>query len=141
MSGTHEASGNDGRWTFRLSPFTDTLQTSAAPHLTLELAVGPRRLPVAKIVTHLHVKNIQATTTMEDGKGLVLLTFQENKPLRGRVARLWALDRSWEAPVSVPIPDQQTERASLQDVLPGRYIAEDRDRRRVGAAVASGALV
>ncbi len=122
---TAQASGSEGRWTFELAPFVGTIRTSSSPILDLVLGVDERRQPVARIVTRLMVRDIVATWHQGENQGVdVRLVFEENRQLRGRVARLWPLDRPWSDPYSATIPDDVAGIAEFQDVAVGRYLAE-----------------
>jgi hypothetical protein len=124
-SGTETTSGIEGRWTFELAPFTATLRASAAPVLSFELSVAQRRQVVARVLTRLVVLNLAATSQLHGASGAdVHLTFEENRPLRGRVARLWPLDRPWSDPATMPIPDDVEGTALLPNVVVGRYLAD-----------------
>jgi hypothetical protein len=123
-SDTEQTSGAEGRWTFELAPFAGTLRASTAPVLSFELGIAGRREPVARVFTRLSVHNLAATVTMRGARADVELTFEENRPLRGRVARLWPLDRPWLEPEATAVPDDARGTAVLEDVVVGRYLAE-----------------
>lgn len=119
-----QASGPEGRWTFELRPFADTLRTSTSPILSLMLTVDGRRQVVARVVARLAVSEISAIwVTREAGEADVLLTFAEERRLRKRVARLWPLDRPWEQPRIAQVPDDDAS-ALLERVTIGRYLVE-----------------
>lgn len=125
---TFEASGLDGRWTFDLGQFRTTLRTATDPEMQLVLRVNDQQgAPVARVWTRLEVDGIMATSRVVDSFTELRLTFNQNRAVRGRVARLWSLDRPWESALTIPIPDSVEGEAIFtgHDALPaGRYLAE-----------------
>lgn len=119
--------GTRGRWLFDLRRFRDTIALTDEAELSLRLFVGARPVTVGRIRRTHTVSGIQAVSRIHDDFTSVTLTFSEDRPLRNRVARLWSRNRPWQAPVTAPIPDGTTGRATIADwdVLPaGAYLAE-----------------
>lgn len=121
------SSGPDGRWAFDLGRFADSVRLSDAPSLSLVLYVGPRPLPVAHIRPSLHVTRLEHRSHVSGDHTLVELDFEEERPHRNRVGRLWSIERPWEPPAVARIPDGQAGRAifsAYDQVPPGSYLAE-----------------
>lgn len=122
-----EHSSSQGRWMFNLQRFASTVRQSNAPSLGLVLGVGGRAVEVGRIVSQLRVSDISVDGHVDGDFTRVHVSFRENKPLRNRVARLWSLDRPWEAPIQREIPDDEIGSAHFSgyELIPaGRYRVE-----------------
>ena len=121
------SSGLDGRWAFDLGRFTDSIRLSDAPSLSFVLQVGHRPLTVARLRPSFDVTRLECTSRVAGDHTVVELSFDEERPHRNRVARLWSLERPWESPVEATIPDGQIGTATFSGVdliPPGTYLAE-----------------
>lgn len=122
-----KASGIDGRWVFDLGRFSDTIRVSDESQLAFTLHVGARPLTIARVRASLEIGRIQATTRCADSFTAVRLEYDEARPMKDRVARLWPLDRPWADPITESIPDDQVGFVELHghDRIPaGHYLAE-----------------
>jgi len=122
-----KASGIDGRWVFDLGRFTDTIRVSDESQLAFTLHVGARPLTIARVRASLEIGRIRATSRCADSFTSVRLEYEEARPVKDRVARLWSLDRPWADPITEPIPDNQVGFAELHgyDRIPaGGYLVE-----------------
>lgn len=118
-------SGAQGRWTFELAPFAGTIRMTHASSLTFTLSVGGRRLEVVRVLARLKVEDVVASCEPVDGGCAdVRLSFRQHRPLRGRVARLWSLERPWSCPSAEPLPDDDAQTVVIANVPFGRYLAE-----------------
>ena len=126
QSGECETAGADGRWSFDLGPFAETIRSSEAPLLAFHLRVGVHDIHVADIVAKVNVRGLRADARVADDFTAVRLSFIQERNVGGRISRLWSLERPWESPVSSTIPDGacEVEIAGYDTVPPGRYIAE-----------------
>lgn len=122
-----KASGMDGRWVFDLGRFTDTIRISDESQLAFTLHVGARPLTIARVRASLEIGRIRATSRCADSFTSVRLDYEEARPVKDRVARLWSLDRPWADPISEAIPDNQVGFAELHGydhIPPGGYLVE-----------------
>ena len=121
------SSGPDGQWAFDLGRFTDSIRLSDAPSLSFVLQVGHRPLTVARLRPSFDVTRLECTSRVAGDHTVVELSFDEERPHRNRIARLWSLERPWESPVEATIPDGQIGHATFSGVdliPPGTYLAE-----------------
>jgi hypothetical protein len=122
------AAGEDGRWAFDLRRFSDTIRSTGEPLLSLVLVVGGVDVCLADVRADLVVSNLRVHQRVVPGYASVTLTWNEPRPLRNRVARLWSLSAPWRPAVSMPIPDdargEVTISGSDDDITPGCYLAE-----------------
>lgn len=124
---TMSASGAEGRWTFDLSEFKDTISQSLHPLLELKLLVDGKAISVGHVVARYVVGSVQVVARFVDEYAQVHIEFEENAELHGRVIRLWSLDRAWEPPI---IRDMQDAVGGSVDfrgygaISPGRYRLE-----------------
>ena len=114
--------GDSGRWAFNLGPMASTIQNADGQRMSLHLSIGIRDIHVADIVSGAQVRRVLAHV---DGDTL-LVSFDEHRPVRGRVVRLWSTVRPWEPPVRVAVPDGETKASLTLDerLPPGSYLAE-----------------
>lgn len=122
------AAGEEGRWAFDLRRFSSTLRASGQPSLTLNLVVNGLAVRVAELRAELTVANLRVHQHVVPGHASVTLTWDEARPLRHRVARLWSLSAPWRAPVVAQVADDARGEATIsgsdQDLTPGCYLAE-----------------
>ena len=121
------ARGEGGRWVFDLGRFSDAVVRTDTATLAFELTVGQVPVTVVHLRRTLDLSDLQVTSHLVDGFGVVELVFQEGRLLADRVARLWPLTRPWDGPVEEPIPDEQRGRASVRGhgrIRPGSYLVE-----------------
>lgn len=122
------AAGEDGRWAFDLRRFSDTIRAAGEPSLNLTLSVEGIDVRVAEVRAELTVENLRVHQYVVSGHASVTLTWEEQRPLRHRVARLWPLSVPWRPPVVVPISDdargEVTISGSDDELTPGCYLAE-----------------
>jgi hypothetical protein len=120
-------SSRGGRWVFDLTRFADTAVMDDSPLLDFRLDVAGRHLTPAHVRRSLHVGSLRPQAIVDGDRTTVEVDFEEDRPVRNRVVRLWSCGRPWEPPVVEPIPDGQGGRATLTryDRLPtGTYLAE-----------------
>jgi hypothetical protein len=116
-----------GRWAFDLTRFADTAFMDDSPLLDFRLNVTGRRLAAAHLRRSLQVGNLRAHAVVNGNRTTVDVDFDEDRPVRSRVMRLWSCGRPWEPPVVEPIPDGQQGRACVTryEGLPvGSYLVE-----------------
>lgn len=122
------AAGEDGRWAFDLRRFSDTIRAAGEPSLNLTLCVEGVDVRVGEVCAELTVDNLRVHQYVVSGHASVTLTWEEQRPLRHRVARLWPLSVPWRPPVVVPISDdargEVTISGSDDELTPGCYLAE-----------------
>jgi len=117
----------EGRWLFDLGRFAGTMAGSDSPRFSFVLGVGSRPLTVARVLPAWKVKVTDCHARLSDGYAVVDISFDEERPLKDRVVRLWSLDRLWEQAIRVPIPDGERRNATIggdQLVPAGRYLVE-----------------
>lgn len=122
------AAGEEGRWAFDLRRFSDTIRAAGEPSLNLTLSVEGIDVRVAEVRAELKVDNLRVHQYVVPGHASVTLTWEEQRPLRHGVARLWSLSVPWRPPLVVPIPDdargEVTISGSDDEITPGCYLAE-----------------
>jgi hypothetical protein len=120
--------GEDGRWTFDLRRLSGSIAQSRESVLSLRLQVNGIRVPIGEVRAELDVADLAVHQRIVPGYAVVSLTWNEVRPLRHRVARLWSLSTPWMPPISEPVPDaaggEVTIAASDADLPPGCYLAE-----------------
>jgi len=119
------ASARDGRWVFDLGQFRDTVRSERMARLQIKLAIETELVAVADVVAGVMASDFAVAVGDGDQPGTTV-TFSQTRSLIGRVARLWSLQRPWDPPISLAIPDDKggsvvvpTESAS-----PGLYRVE-----------------
>jgi hypothetical protein len=120
------STGLDGRWAFNLGEFSDLIRASTSGRLALELHVGARTAHVADIVTPVEISRFVAATAGSDDELEVSIQFVQDRPVDGRVLRLWPELRPWANAVTAPIPDGATQvtLADAEKIRPGPHLAE-----------------
>ena len=120
------AAGREGRWSFDLGPFSDIIRRSDEGRLSVQLIVNGWPVHVADIVARIEVSHWRAQTRIADDFAEVVVAFDQERDVRGRVARLWPQHRPWERPIEVPVADGAREArfAGYGLVSPGPYLAE-----------------
>jgi hypothetical protein len=120
------AGGRDGRWSFDLGPFTDSIRRSSEGRLRFDLIANGLPVHVVDVVAKIEVSRVHAQTRIAGDFVEAILTFDQERLVTGRVARLWPEYRPWAAPAESPIADDETTvRFSGYDTLaPGPYLAE-----------------
>ena len=103
------AAGREGRWSFDLGPFADLIRRSDEGRLTFRMLVNGWPVHVADIVARIEVSRWRATTRIADDFAEVVLSFDQERDVRGRIARLWPQHRPWERPIETPIADGARE--------------------------------
>jgi hypothetical protein len=124
--GGARSSLRDGRWAFDLRPLRDTLRASDEPLLELVLTAAGTPVVAARIVSRPAVSQLRAQFIVKDAEPAAQVAFEDSRRLRGRVVRLWSLQRPWEAPIcSSVLDDRATEVLVQSDRLsPGQYRVE-----------------
>lgn len=122
------AAGDEGRWAFDLRRFSGTVRAANEPTLNLTLVVHGVDVRLAEVRAELTVANLRVHQYVVPGHASVTLTWNERRPLRHRVARLWSLSAPWRLPFVTSIPDEArgevTISGSDDDITPGCYLAE-----------------
>jgi len=119
--------GADGRWRFDLGRFSESVERSDAPLLSLHLWVGSRPVSVAKIRQSLEISDLRAVSRIAGDFTQVDLTFDEGRVLENRVARLWSITRPWDPPISEQVPSGQSGHVEIGGygrIRAGHYLAE-----------------
>lgn len=121
-----KAAGSDGRWSFDLGSFSDTVRATHEPRLRLLLRVNGDLVEAAKIVPRLGVRALRATSSQVAGEfASVHLEFEQDRLIRDRVMRLWSRSRPWDAPLVRTLEDEQNDvEFAGFDLPPGVYRAE-----------------
>jgi hypothetical protein len=90
--------------------------------MSLYLSIGMRDIRVADIVTGAQVRRVLARV---DGD-VLRISFDQHRPVRDRVVRLWSTVQPWEPPVKLAVSDGETEVSVALDerLPPGSYLAE-----------------
>ena len=122
-------SGPDGRWSFDLMTFADTVRAADRPELHLQLNVDGQAHPIGSVVTRYVISelSLESLVDADAGETLLVVHFQENRPFSRRELRLWSTSRPWSAPVRFAISDDcrgDIELLAGPEVLPGVYLAE-----------------
>lgn len=109
------------RWTAALDQLRDTVEHASAESLQLVLVAGGVMLEVGRIISMYvpHLSEITCDPSIEPA--IIEAKLIENRSFRGRVARLWDLERPWERSLAISIPD--TQRHLLQIQLPNGHRA------------------
>ncbi|MBA2670377.1 MAG: hypothetical protein H0U67_08415, partial [Gemmatimonadetes bacterium] len=124
---TAYAAGEEGRWTFDLRRFGDTVRVAEKPTLLLRLQVDWREVHLGEVRSDLEVFDLESTCYTAPGITCIHLCFQQRRAFRNRVARLWPLSEPWRPPVEEPIPDDVCDvilRGPADLIPPGLYVAE-----------------
>lgn len=127
MSDPALTASEDGRWTFDLAPFKSTMRDSLEPTHELHLLVDGADVQVCRMVTGYRVGKVEVVSRVVGDFTSVHATFTESARLRGRVARLWSLDRPWAACMEQMIEDGtggSVELGGYELIPPGRYRLE-----------------
>jgi hypothetical protein len=119
-----------------LGSFNDTLRVSDDAWLTFSVDIfGPAGEALAvdrevlRVTRDLVVNGLQLSdTTSNEGIRRITVRWQQPWRVNDRVLRLWPLDRPWNAPVSIEIPDEISSAYDVElaeEQLPaGHYRAE-----------------
>ena len=122
-----EAMGEEGRWTFDLRRFGDTVHSCFEPELTIRVVVGSYDVHLVTIRSEVEIANMRSHQRLVPGSTTLHVTFDEARPLRGRVLRLWSLSQPWLPALVEPIPDDRSGEAIIErapeDLPPGMYLA------------------
>jgi len=120
--------GDEGRWSFDLRPFASAIRESGESLVALYLKVGIYDVLVVELRSEVEVKNIRISEWTDSVFTRIGVTFEEARPLRGRIVRLWPLSQPWLAPLQELIPDDATGSASLiypsRKLPPGVYLIQ-----------------
>jgi hypothetical protein len=120
------AAGKEGRWSFDLGPFSDPIRRSSEGRLALRLLVNGWPVHVADIVARVEITRWSVTTRIADEFVEAVVSFAQERPVSGRIGRLWPQHRPWEHPIETPIADGATDVrfAGYEQLTPGPYLAE-----------------
>jgi len=126
MEGT--TAGDDGRWAFDMRGFSDAIRESNEPVLSLLLIIGGYDVTVGSVRAELEATDLTIHQRTGGSEITLTLTWNESRPLRHRVVRLWPLTMPWNRPVSVPVDDEAHGVVTLtkvnEEMPPGCYVAE-----------------
>jgi small subunit ribosomal protein S1 len=119
------SSERDGRWVFDLGHFRDTVRAELTARLQLKLAIATDLVVVADVVAGVMASDFSVALD-DDDPASTTIAFSQARSLLGRVARLWSLQRPWEAPISLAIPDAAAGSFVVPGTVasPGRYRVE-----------------
>lgn len=119
------SSERDGRWVFELGQFRDTVRAELTARLQLKLAIDRDLVVVADVVAGVMASDFSVALDDED-PGSTIIAFSQARSLLGRVARLWSLQRPWDPPISLAIPDDAANSFVVPGTIasPGRYRVE-----------------
>ena len=124
--GPFSAAGREGRWSFDLGPFSDLIRGS--PEGRLEFWLQLNRWPVhaADVLARIQVSHLRAQTRISGDFVEAVITFNQEREIKGRIARLWSDYRPWDPPLEAPIPDGERAArfAGYELLAPGPYLAE-----------------
>lgn len=120
------AASREGRWSFDLGPFTDPIRRSSEGLLEFWLQVNGWPVRVADVVAKIKVSHVQAHTRIAGEFIEAVVSFEEERDVKRRIARLWSEHRPWDRPLEAPIADgEHAARFGGYGVLaPGPYLAE-----------------
>jgi hypothetical protein len=118
--------GRDGRWSFDLGAFTDAIRRSSEGRLRFDLIVNGLPVHVVDVVAKIEVSRMYAQTRIAGDFVEAILTFDQQRLVTGRVARLWSEYRPWDAPAESAIADGETtaQFSGYDTLTPGPYLAE-----------------
>lgn len=124
--GPVHASGREGRWSFDLGPFTDPIRRSSEGRLEFWLLVSGWPVHVADVLAPIVVSHLQAHARVVDDLIEATVTFEQDRDIKGRVARLWPEYRPWDPPLEVPVGDGENAAlfAGQPGLALGPYLAE-----------------
>jgi hypothetical protein len=120
------AASREGRWSFDLGPFADPIRRSSEGRFEFWLQVNGWPVRVADVVAKIKVSHLQAQTRIAGEFIEAVVSFEEERDVKGRIARLWSEHRPWDPPLEAPIADgEHAARFGGYGVLaPGPYLAE-----------------
>lgn len=127
ISPTARTAGIDGRRTFGLTQFVDTLRQHPGSVAEFVLRAGQRPVTLMRLRPPVRASNITCSGRQVGDDVHLSVTFDSDVQAKHRVARFWPLFRPWDPPASIPIPDGANE---VTCVLPatrlpaGRYLLE-----------------
>jgi hypothetical protein len=121
--------GEDGKWTFPLDIFVDTLARLEDAYATVDVLIADRRITVMRIAAQLEISQISTETNLDKETGAMILTvrWHQQQNFRNRIIRLWPDLRPWEGPITLKIPDDAPSEATYvldPTTKPGRFILE-----------------
>lgn len=97
--------GPEGRCTFTLRDFLDTIRRRSGSLAEFVLFVGQRPVTVLRVRPPVGASGI-TSSGREVGEDICVdVRFTSDSPAKERVARFWSLYRPWECPFSARIPD------------------------------------
>lgn len=121
------SSGPDGRWTFGLQQFVDTIRHRAGDLAEFVLGVGQRPVTVLRLRPPVRASDVICSGREIGDEMQVSVRFATDSDAKHRVARLWPSHRPWDPDLSVPVPDGASgvEFSRTVDELPsGAYVVE-----------------
>lgn len=114
--------GKDGRWSFDLVVFADTIRQSQAGYLAIKLVVGPNTITVASILAKV---SPTAAEVIAEVDGKTVVRFEKNREVTGLTARLWSVVRPWTPAVEAPVGlDDNSAEFAAEQLAPGPYRLE-----------------
>ena len=121
--------GTDGRWTFPLASFAQTIAQAGLARLHLRLVTEGLQIDVAAIEARYEVSDISVESAVSGAERFTCceVSFRENHPFRDREIRMWSRTRPWERPIRIPINERNHNSCffSVDDSVPaGPYLLE-----------------
>jgi hypothetical protein len=120
------AAGREGRWSFDLGPFTDAIRRSSEGRFEFWLRVNGWPVHAADVLARIQVSHLCAQTRISGDFVEAVISFNQEREIKGRIARLWSDYRPWDPPLEAPIPDGERAArfAGYELLAPGPYLAE-----------------
>lgn len=122
------ASGARGQCRFDLARFADTVsRLDDRAEISLLVGQSERPVGVGVITPEFDVSQIEVNSTLEPDRLVLDVSFNQPRPVRHRVVRLWSLARVWDDPVVSRIPDDagsDTDVTLAPPPPPGPYLVE-----------------
>jgi hypothetical protein len=121
--------GSDGRWTFPLPAFAQTVAQAGLARLHLRLTTEGLQTDVVAIEARYEVTDIRVDSVVSEAEQFTCceVSFRENRAFRDREIRLWSRSRPWESPVHIAIDEHDHDSCffSVDESVPaGPYLLE-----------------
>lgn len=113
----------DGRWSFPLARYVDTVKSSQEAITILRLTCDSIQSEAVRITSVYNARLHSCEAVFDDAGADVILRVREDQPFRGRHVILWPTVRPWDNPSWVRIDDHLHDDLAFraEGLRPGRY--------------------
>lgn len=124
---SHEMHDLEGRWSFSLKNFLDSMHAKGLPRYEFWLSAGEICEKIIEVHSTYVVSGVRIDNDFDDGGnyGVCEVSWDEERSFKDRVIRIWSVSRPWDDPIIENVPDSSPPEHTFGfNAAPGPYIVE-----------------